>query len=573
MQNIMVKKTLQVTSMREVLPYRRLFARGVILGLFGTAMCSLIMAGTVHSASSGSLDRTFSRDGKAHANFGEGPVAVALQTDGKIVVVGNVLPTIGPRDFALARFKANGTLDRTFGGNGRVTTNFGPGNGIGSSGASSFEAATAVAIQADGKIVAVGYSNMRNTDFFDFDFALVRYHPDGSLDKTFGGGDGKVTTDMQHGSEDRAFAVAIQPNGKIVVAGASRHAPGLNDFALARYHADGTLDKTFGGDGKVTTDFSAGADVARAVAIQPDGKIVAAGPTTATGRSVDFGLVRYNANGTLDKTFSRDGRVVTDFHNDSGDEAYAMALQPDGNVVVVGLFTLDGITFDFAVARYHSNGTLDQTFSGDGKVITDFTESSDVARAVAIQPDGKIVVAGDSLDFSRTDDFALVRYNTNGTLDATFGARGKVLTDFIGQFGSSESDQADAIAIQADGKIVAVGISGFDGFAVVRYRNFFCNGLDVTRVGTAGNDVIRGTSERDIIAGLDGNDVISGLDGVDVICGGTGDDTLHGGNDADQLFGQHGNDILRGGNGPDTCDGGSGNTDSATSCTGVSHIP
>ena len=551
---------------------RVLFSRGLVAGLLSALVLSMGFAHTVQSAAPGDPDRTFSNDGRATANFGEGPTAVAIQPDGKIVVVGNILPAVGPRDFALARFNPNGTLDSTFGKNGTLTTNFGKGNGIGSSGATSYDDARAVAIQPGGKIVVAGFSNVGNKDFFDFDFAIARYNSNGTLDRTFGG-NGKVTTDFSNGSEDRAFAIAIQKDGKILVAGSSPNSPGVNDFALARYNPDGTLDKTFGGNGKVITDFSNGFEEAIAIAIQPDGKIVAAGSSTATRRSFDFALARYNPDGTLDKTFGSNGRVITYFKNDSGDEAFDMALQPDGKIVVVGLFTPDGITFDFAVARYNTNGTLDKTFSGDGKVITDFTNSNDTARGVAIQPDDKIVVVGDS-DSSRTDDFALVRYNTNGTLDTTFGNKGKILTDFTDRFGLSQSDQADAVAIQKDGKIVAAGtsISSSNSFALARYRNFFCGGLDVTMVGTSGKDVINGTSGRDIINGLGGNDIIRGFGGDDVICGGPGNDTLNGGDGDYQLFGQSGNDKLNGGNGTDTCDGGTG-TDIATNCENVSNVP
>lgn len=475
-----------ITIIRAFLRSRFSFARGFVVGLLSALVLTLCIDHTVQSAT-GDLDRTFNNNGKAVANFGEGPTAVAIQPDGKIVVVGNILPASGPRDFALARFTRNGKLDNTFGNNGKIITNFGKGNGVGSSGATSYDTATAVAIQKDGKILAAGYSNVGNKDFFDFDFAIARYKTDGTPDKTFGS-DGKVTTDFKNGSNDKAFAIAIQKNGKIVLAGVSPNTPGLGDFALARYNPNGTLDKTFKGNGKVITDFGS-VDEARAVAIQTDGKIVAAGPTTATHRSVDFGLARYNPNGTPDKSFGHSGRVVTDFKNDSGDEANGMAIQPDGKIVVVGLFTPDGVTFDFAVARYTTKGALDKTFSGDGKVITDFTNNTDTAYGVAIQPNGKIIVAGDSTS-SGTDDFALLRYNINGTLDAAFGKKGTVLTDFKSQFGTSQSDQAYAVAIQKDCKIVAAGISSSDssGFAVARYQNSSCGKLDITSADTSDND-------------------------------------------------------------------------------------
>lgn len=569
-----------VATSIAVVRSRGLLAQRLVAGLLLTVVASLSLAHAVQAAAPGELDRTFGGDGRVIVSeFGEGLAAVAIQTDRKIVVVGKVFPPTGPTDFALVRFNANGTLDRTFGDNGTVQTNFGPGNGIGSSGQTSSDDATAVAIQADGKIVVAGYSNFRNSDFLDFDFAIARYHPDGRLDRTFGG-DGKVTTDFRNGGNDRAFAMAIQEDGKIVLAGFCPDAFGFVDFALARYHPDGALDRTFGGDGKVITHFSDAFDEVRAMSIQPDNKIVVAGHSTATRRSFDFALARYHPDGTLDRTFGDNGKVITDFIDDGEDIVFDMARQPDGKIVVVGRFSPGGSIFNFAVARYNADGTLDRTFSGDGKIITDFTtDTPDTAFGVAIQPDGKVVVVGDSDNESlsnQTFDFAMVRYNANGTPDPTFGNNGKVRTDFfVPPFNSSQSDQATAVAMQTDGKIVVVGTTyGADGtaFAVARYRNFFCDGLDVTLVGTAGNDVLIGTDNRDIIHGLNGHDTIRGLGGDDVICGGSGNDTLDGGTGNDRLLGERGNDTLRGRTGADTCNGGSG-ADTATDCEVTPNVP
>jgi uncharacterized delta-60 repeat protein len=227
----------------------------------------------------------------------------------------------------------------------------------------------------------------------------------GDLDTSFGS-TGKVLTVFFDGSA--ASAVAIQSDGKIVVAGS----------ALVRYNADGTLDTTFGDQGKVTT-FCCGA-----LAIQPDGKIVGAGVSGVSPGNVDFALVRYLPNGTLDTTFSGDGTVTTDFGNGRLDGAWAIVLQPDGKIVVVGASRVEGdsASEDVALARYLPNGSLDATFSGDGKVLTDLgSGEGDVATAVALQPDGKIVVAG----FTHRGDFALARYLSNGTLDTTFRAMAK----------------------------------------------------------------------------------------------------------------------------------------------------
>jgi uncharacterized delta-60 repeat protein len=243
-------------------------------------------------------------------------------------------------------------------------------------------------------------------------------------------------------------------------------APDGGDFALARYNADGSLDTTFGTGGKVTTGFGAfSIDVAFGVALQPNGKIVVAGYTAASDVVADFAVARYNADGSLDTSFGTGGKVTTDFGG--FDLAPAVALQPDGKIVVAG-WTED-IFFagaDFAVARYNPDGRLDAGFGTGGKVTTSFGAFG-CATGVALQPNGKIVVAGNTTDAVGGEDFALARYNANGGLDAGFGTGGKVTTDFGGD------DFANGVALQPDGKIVVAGATflttDYD-FAVARYQ-------------------------------------------------------------------------------------------------------
>jgi uncharacterized delta-60 repeat protein len=353
-----------------------------------------------------------------------------------------------------------GDLDPTFDGDGKVTTDF----------ADATDGANAVAIQGDGKIVTAGDAVVSGAPQ---DFALARYNPDGSLDTTFDG-DGKVTTDFA-GDSDEARGVVIQGDGKIVAAGTTSEFDPCctSDFALARYNTDGSLDTTFDGDGKVTTDFAGGSDGAGGVVIQGDGKIVAGGFAIVFGNP-DFALARYNTDGSLDVTFDGDGKVTTDFAG-SIDEARGVAIQADGKIVAAGFTDVSGpFGFAFALARYNTNGSLDTTFDGDGKVTTDFAvgpDDPDEAHAVAIQGDGKIVAAGCLNCFiGAPNDFALARYNTDGSLDVTFDGDGKVTTDFAGSF-----DQANGVAIQGDGKIVAAGftdVSGTFDFALARYTCF-----------------------------------------------------------------------------------------------------
>src|SRR3954451_2109691 len=333
---------------------------------------------------------------------------------------------------------APGDLDPTFSGDGRQTTDFGGG-------------ANGVALQADGKIVAVGLAGGGGDDF-----ALARYNPNGSLDPSFSG-NGRQRTDF--GSRDRANGVAIQADGKIVVVGAS----GAGDFALARYNPDGTLDRSFSGNGRQRTGFGS-RDRANGVAIQADGKIVAVGVAGGGATGDEFALARYNPNGSLDRSFSGDGKQTTNvgFGND---EAEAVVLQADGKVVAVGGSTFDEFG-DFALARYNPNGSLDPSFSGDGKQTTD-RGAPDFANGAAIQADGKIVAVGLAGGGPADNDFALVRYNPNGSLDPSFSADGSQRTDFGG------FERANGVSIQADDKIVAVGLAGGGAtgvdFALARY--------------------------------------------------------------------------------------------------------
>ncbi|MEO5952996.1 MAG: delta-60 repeat domain-containing protein, partial [Chloroflexia bacterium] len=320
---------------------------------------------------------------------------------------------------ALSAFAAPGDLDQAFGTGGKVTTDF----------FTHTDTATAVAIQSNGKIVAAGYSLVSASDF---DFALSRYNSDGTLDTTFDA-DGKVTTPILSGSDD-AYAVAIQSDGKIVAAGFAYHdTTSFDDFALARYLSDGSLDTTFSGDGKVVTDFLGGNDEAKAVAIQSDGKVVAAGFARSPSSRNYFALARYNFDGNPDTSFGTggDGKVTTDFGVST--TGLDMAIQADGKIVVAGSADVGVGNADFVLARYLSDGSLDTSFGGGtGKVTTDFFGSYDTANALAIQTNGKIVAAGSADHGANSNDFALARYLSDGSLDTTFSGNGKVFADFGG---------------------------------------------------------------------------------------------------------------------------------------------
>ena len=379
----------------------------------------------------GSLDLSFDSDGKVTTDFGDLDygTSTAIQNDGKIIVVGS-----SGESFALARYNTNGSLDNTFDGDGKTTVSFGTHGDFGQS----------VVIQNDGKIIAAGNTTILG---LNTDFALARFNTDGTLDNTFGVG-GKVTTNV--GSDDVAYKMALQSDGKIVVAGTSSL---VNDYgySLVRYNTDGTLDTSFDGDGKILVDlfFDINRD-AYALAIQTNGKIVIGGVSDE-----NFALLRFNSNGSLDTTFDGDGKVTTDFGN--LDVIYAIAIQSDGKIVVNG-GTYDTNNADLAVARYNTNGSLDTSFGSLGKIIVDFGGREE-STSLVLQSDGKIVVGG-IID----EDFLLLRFNSNGTIDATFDTDGKVITNFGGD------DGAVSIKLQTNGKIVAAGFSD-DDFALARYNN------------------------------------------------------------------------------------------------------
>jgi uncharacterized delta-60 repeat protein len=305
----------------------------------------------------------------------------------------------------------------------------------------------------------------------------------GDLDPTFGAG-GTLMTDINR-STDIANAVAIQADGKLVVVGETykNNDFSTEDFVVTRYNTDGTLDNTFGVRGRVRTDFPGLAAVPSSVVIQPDGKIVVAGGAfplfTFLG---NFEIVRYNANGSLDGSFGTGGIVTTTFPE--GSYASAVALQPDGKIIAAGTLFVNFIPgeqsdTDFALARYNADGSLDATFGTGGTVMTDFFGEEDDAFSVLIQPDGKIVAVGSANNPTTFYDFAAVRYLSNGSIDTTFGIGGKVNTDF----GDQNFDRARSAALQADGRIVTAGFAisqggGVQNFAVARYTS---NGvLDTT---------------------------------------------------------------------------------------------
>ena len=383
-----------------------------------------------------------------------GDLDTAFDTDGIVVtdLLGNASPDDG-RAVAIqpdGKIIVAGTTNLSFSlvrylTDGSLDGSFGNNGVVVTSTNLGGDLAYALAIQPDGKILAAGTSiTTRN------EFAVVRYNADGSLDTSFGG-DGKVTTAIGLGSGAIAYAVALQADGKIVLAGYSTENPmGTDtDFALVRYNADGSLDTSFDNDGKVTTALTpAGSmDVVNAVVVQTDGKIAVVG----TNSNLDFVVARYNTDGSLDTGFGSNGIVTTAI---SGNEyGWAIAQQPDGKLVIAGQAPSQAGPLGFAVLRYEDKGALDTSFSGDGSVITQLTGLTNAeAHSLAVQPDGKILVGGFGINGMGDTDFTVVRYNANGGLDNTFGTNGIATAEIIGPF-----DNAYGLALQPDGNIVLAG--------------------------------------------------------------------------------------------------------------------
>jgi len=451
--------------------------------LAGWVLAVLMIMPRPAYAIDGELDRTFGFRGKVVS--GSSPYRLAIQSNGKIIVAGAT--DDGRQDFVVARFNGDGSPDSSFGKAGKVTTDLSGHN----------DYVTALSIQPDGRIVVAGVVGKVGGGQWPWRFGLARYNSDGSLDSSFGIG-GKVTTAFSD-YQDAASALTIQSDGKIVVSGwtwgwTSGNGNPRTRFVLARYNHDGSLDATFGNGGKVIADTPA-----RPVGVEigPDNKILVAGGASMNPSKkfdelsdclqfwsvsdADFVLLRYNPDGAPDASFGVGGIVTADF-GELHDYIYSFRIQSDGKIIVAGLtgeaaliVPCDAASYNnsrFTLARYNSNGSLDSDFGNQGIVTTNFSGSlNEWAGAVAIQSDGKIVVTGGAFAVNPDDPNnnklfdAVFRYNRDGSLDPSFGAGGKVTPPL----------SRPTVAVQSDGKIVLAGREliprqGWD-FVLARYDN------------------------------------------------------------------------------------------------------
>lgn len=411
----------------------------------------LLVSVMVTNAQSGVLDPTFGNDGivlteiSSNNNYGE---AVAVQADGKIVVAGYA-GAPSTYKMAVARYNTDGSLDTSFGNNG--TLNFQVGS------AKSY--VTALEIQADGKILLGGYT----WDNVSGNMALVRLNEDGTFDNTFGNNGINI---IDAGGNAIAEAMTILDDGKILLAGNIE-----DNFSIGRFNADGSLDTSFGANGWSIINYDVGVSFVKDLAIQDDGKILLAGLLmNGVTFMYQMAAARINADGTIDNTFGTNGKVNFNIGN-GNDFAEGIAVQADGKIMLGGHKWIANVfqRHDFAVVKLNTDGTFDTSFGNNGVATTQIVDGANYTRQMLLQEDGKVVLTGFTV-LQGEYNIAMVRFNTDGSDDTTFGTEGHVSTDINGR-----EDYANAITLQADDKILLTGYSytlaGDASIFVARYNN------------------------------------------------------------------------------------------------------
>jgi uncharacterized delta-60 repeat protein len=391
--------------------------------------------------------------------------SLAIQPDGKILL-GGYCRSASNDDFCIARFETNGSLDTSFGTGGKVIQPIGSHHDWGYS----------LAIQPDGKILLGGsYSNTTNNTN-RWEFIIARFEINGTLDTSFGDS-GKVKqgiyitrNNQTTQTHARGYSLAIQPDRKILLGGRCLIIMGFNEFCIARFNPNGTLDTDFGSpNGYIVQSLYQSEDWGYSLAIQTDGKILLGGSciNVYNADRYEFCIARFETNGSLDNSFGNSGKVRQAFGSGSGhDWGRSLVIQRDGKILLGG-HCHNGSNFDFCIARFNPNGTLDTNFGDSGKVIQPIGSGDDKGYSLAIQPDEKILLGGHCHNGSNFD-FCIARFNPNGTLDTTFGDSGKVRQPI----GSSD-DEGYSLAIQPDGKILLGGHcknGSFYDFCIARFK-------------------------------------------------------------------------------------------------------
>jgi uncharacterized delta-60 repeat protein len=423
-------------------------------GCLVRAMIPVIAGSIVSLPAFGDLDEGFGDGGLVSlhvGDFGSNAEAVAQQPDGKLVLAGGgtVFYDDGP-DFLVARLLDDGSRDPAFGTNGIAQVDF-----FGDT-----DRAKDIVVQTDGKLVVSGYAGTPNGTR---DIAVARFNADGTLDQEFGEG-GKATTEIQ-GSQEDARSMVLQPDGKLVLGGSITDSVGISRQMLIRLNADGTLDSTFGVGGRSVLEL-AGNDTAWIddIAVAPDGKLVALGSAMVAGH-MSISVVRMLPNGAIDATFGTGGTVTIDFG--STVVGLAIAIESDSKVVIAGTEFPDQGGSNAALVRLDANGSLDSGF-GNGGIATARFDGDSTLSALALEPGGKIVATGSRSTSGAEMDLIVTRFAADGSIDASFGNAGFDIADF-GRGQIEPFSQGDAVILQADGKVVAVGPNSTGDFAGARF--------------------------------------------------------------------------------------------------------
>ena len=502
---------------------RRLLAVAT-LGLAASAL-----TGPASYAAPTDLDATFGTGGRVAIPGDRSAYGydLARLPDGGYVTVGYVEGS--NQDAFAAKVSSAGQVDGAFGF-----------RHLDNAGASDY--AAAVAVQPDGRILVAGSTSTNS------DGGVWRLLPTGDPDPSFGGGDGFVNVDS--GANEQLFDVAVAPDGKIVVVGSTSADGG--QITIYRRNADGTPDGSFDGDGAIGVG-GQGSDTGYAVAVQADGKVVVAGEEAS---AANLTVRRLTTAGQPDSSFSGDGVATVPGALPS---SYALVLQADGRIVVAGSVFRGPDDIDATVFRLGTDGSLDGTFGGAVGAVVDLGGYEEF-DSLAITPTGQVVGTGYT---SVGNDAVVARFGANGALDPSFGAGGVHLV--VG----GNSGWLTGAVVQPDGRILAAGDDGRAIAKPVVYRFLgtpttgapvpatpTCDGQAATIVGTAGKDRLIGTKKADVIVALGGNDRVRGLGGNDVVCAGDGNDEIYGGAGKDRLYGEQGKDRLAGGSGKDRLVGG-----------------
>jgi uncharacterized delta-60 repeat protein len=432
-----------------------------MLIIFFLCICSIANAQVQLPA--GTPDPSFGNQGKLaiRPRYTSKLSAIAIQPDGKIISVGSAGELFEGGNLSITRLNRDGSLDLSFAGTGFIRTEF-PGTNA------------TIRLQPDGKLLVTTHDNYQRKP--SANFIILRFNADGSRDTGFGT-NGLVTIDFSDSgdfyltAQDFCQATALQADGKIIVAGFTlRNNSSFEfahfNFAIARLNPSGNLDRTFGINGLVVTDFPGMGENLSDIEVQSDGKIIAAGISGTTTKDTDILLARYNDDGSLDTSFGTDGIVLSDLGD--YEETKALLIQADGKMLVIGSQSSESyltLYSDIFIGRYHPDGSPDKSFGEAGKVISDFGKYEQV-YAATLQADGKVLIAGTSgtghqIRTFSLSDFLAVRYNADGTFDKDFGDNGKIITDF------GRVEVARDIAVDKDGNVILAGYTGqwhFDGF-------------------------------------------------------------------------------------------------------------